>query len=129
MRLKRALEIAADRGESAGMEGAAETYREFPRAMDDLVQEPYWLSGEWAGQGLSELLGDLMSGVDDDDDAIMGAFETAASTAFWDELERVATLHTEDDDDDGDDDDDDDDDDGDDDDDDDDDDEERDGEA
>lgn len=78
------------------------------------VQEPGWLSGEWAGESVSELLGDLLwpctdrkhetpcqqpcaacaheCECDDKNDEIETAYEIAASEAFWTEVGRGAAL-------------------------------------
>ena len=74
---------AASRGEDAGV-SAASYY-----SADSVVTEaPEWLSGEWAGESIPELLGDLFDDEDGEDDsggveAIEDAYETAASDAFW----------------------------------------------
>lgn len=68
----------------------------------DAINEPSWLSGEWAGESIQELLGDLLwepefnPKTSDDDkhegknDEIETAYENAASLAFRAEVERSA---------------------------------------
>lgn len=56
---------------------------------DTGIQEPGWLSGEWAGESIAELLGDVLEQVRDDvHDDVETAYETAASEAFWHAIER-----------------------------------------
>jgi len=61
-----------------------------PEIMDRYTP-PSWLSGEWAGESMNELLS-----IDDDDDdpdaidEIAQIYEEAADEAYWHELERVA---------------------------------------
>lgn len=62
-------------------------------AVMDAYQPPSWLSGEWAGESISELLGDS-SGDCDRDDEIANIYEDAANMAYWNELERIARYHT-----------------------------------
>lgn len=50
----------------------------------DLISPPNWLSGEYAGESISELLGDDVT------DAQMTAYEEAADMAFWRMVERDA---------------------------------------
>lgn len=59
----------------------------------DAIAAPSWLSGEWAGESISEILGES-SGDDDRDDEIAGLYEQAADTAYYHEIERVARYHT-----------------------------------
>lgn len=58
-------------------------------ALDEVVTEPAWLSGEWAGESISELLPDLPED-EDRADEYMAIYEEAASNAFWREVERTA---------------------------------------
>ena len=56
---------------------------------------PSWLSGEWAGESIYELLGDLDGLPDWQRDAICDAFENAATLAYVAEVERSARYHVE----------------------------------
>lgn len=117
--IEEAIEEAMARGRRAGKNAASwcfdgntpeHTYRTIARqmeegdpALDDHIQTPEWLSGQWAGESISELLGDLLPGrndneqQDDDDDvtedAIMDAYCNAADEAFWAEIERTVNFH------------------------------------
>ena len=72
-----------------------ETYRAYVAGMcDDIDPEiafspPAWLSGEWAGESMTEILGES-SGNMDRDDEIASLYEEAADAAFSRELEKVA---------------------------------------
>lgn len=114
MTLEARIAEARTRGERAGKNAASwyfngETtnaqYRYVLRGIEDGDPEvldmfnPPDLSGQWAGESINELLGDLIQhggaeGYDEDDD-IMDAWESAASDAFWAEIERVCRLHVE----------------------------------
>ncbi len=112
MRTKDAVREAKRRGVKAGKARASwvfdgnttsQTYLDTlggiedgdPAVLDRLEWSP--LSGEWAGESVSELLGDLLDGKDDDaTDAITEAYDTAASDAYWHEIERVCRYHLED---------------------------------
>lgn len=63
-----------------------------PQVMD-AYSPPSWLSGEWAGESMNEILGDS-SGDDERDNEIANIYEDAANMAYWNELERVARYHT-----------------------------------
>lgn len=57
-------------------------------------QPPSWLSGEWAGESISELLGDAETQRDLDRlEDVEQAYSDAADVAYWRELERVAWYH------------------------------------
>lgn len=57
---------------------------------------PEWLSGEWAGESVAELLGECVNARDEERlDGVMEAYEAAADVAYWSELERVARFHVE----------------------------------
>jgi len=59
-------------------------------ALDGYVSPPNWLSGECAGESVSELLGDLLPENDPDgwkEDEILGAYCDAADVAFWHTVE------------------------------------------
>jgi hypothetical protein len=104
------IEQAAERGKDAGLAKASwvfdgntsqETYERFlegfedgdPEIMDSYAVSP--LSGEWAGESIPELLGDLINeGEEDDIQDILDAYEQAFDEAYWAELERVARFHT-----------------------------------
>ena len=61
-------------------------------ALDNHITTPEWLSGEFAGESIPELLGDLLPEEDDDSDAysaICDAYCEAADEAFWAEIERT----------------------------------------
>jgi hypothetical protein len=64
-------------------------------AIDSLVSEPNFLSGEWAGESVPELLGDLIEAFPDSQDEIMDQYEEAAREAFWHEVERKASVMVE----------------------------------
>lgn len=72
-----------------------ETYSNVLRMLDDGDPEIYdtfgvsWLSGEWAGESLSEIFGDLLTDTDADDE-MFAAYEDAADEAYWAEIECVA---------------------------------------
>lgn len=99
---------AKKEGRQAGLAAASwkfdgnttdETYRAFLQgsedgdpAVMDAYSPPSWLSGEWAGESISEILGES-SGDDERDDEIATIYEEAADTAYWRELERVARYH------------------------------------
>ena len=88
-----ATKRGAKMGEAAGMANARRMACE---DRDELA--PDWLSGEWAGESIPELLGDLLVAVEDrapdDEDAasdrayaaICEAFEIAADRAFYAEM-------------------------------------------
>lgn len=79
-----------------------ETYERFLKlwedgdpALSDMVGETNWLSGEWAGESIPELLGSCDNMRDEERlDDVCQAYEEAADRAFWKELERVARFHT-----------------------------------
>ena len=56
-----------------------------PEIMDAFSVSP--LSGEWAGESISEILGARTT------QAAMDAYEMAFQDAYWAELERVARYH------------------------------------
>ena len=75
-----------------------ETYRTFLKlydegALPDDYLAPYPLSGEWAGESITELLGDLLD--EEDNDGIMEAYEDGFQQGWWDELVNTATTMTE----------------------------------
>jgi hypothetical protein len=104
---------ARERGAEAGRSAASwafdgntpdETYHAFltgtdagdPETLDSFDYSP--LSGEWSGESITELLGDLLDGLDDEGEGwdVMAAYEDAALDAYWAELERIAHYHTDD---------------------------------
>lgn len=112
------IAAARARGEKAGKAAASwvfdgnttdETYRTTlqgiedgdPEVMDRLSYSP--LSGEWAGESITELFGDLMSHSWDDRtnemldelEALEDAYETAATAAYWDGIEATCRLQVE----------------------------------
>ena len=73
-----------------------EQYRAILEAIAECEFEvPSWLSGEWAGESIPELLGDLDGLPDWQRDAILETFETAATLAYVAEVERSARYHVE----------------------------------
>ena len=107
------IEDARSRGEEAGKAAASWAfadnqgdayYRLLRRLHDDgdprfdeYISEPGWLSGEHAGESISELLGDILDeatdyGYDIEQD-ILDAYEEGASDEFWSEVHRVIELH------------------------------------
>lgn len=52
-----------------------------PQGFEDYT--PEWLSGEWAGESIAELLGDLLTDDMDENDEIMDAYCDAADSAFY----------------------------------------------
>lgn len=95
---------AADRGKAAGtwvFDGntAHETYVSVLRMYDggdpqlyDIIEQPEWLSGEWAGESIPELIDDFDEMSDVEQSEAMDAYECAASQAFWDEVIRTASY-------------------------------------
>ena len=102
---EQAAEIAgAEAGRAAGtwvIDGTTteETARRILRGIDDgdpeiLDMQPAPLSGEYAGESVSEL--SERFGIPLDDDFVATAFETAYSEAYWAEVERAARYQVED---------------------------------
>lgn len=98
-------------GKQCGLDAAAwkfdgnttdETYRAFLKgyeegdpAVMDAYGAPNWLSGEWAGESMSELLGECDSIRDENRvDGVADAYCDAADKAYWAELVREARFHT-----------------------------------
>lgn len=78
-----------------------DTYRAFvdgrrdgdPKIVDQYAPRE-WLSGEWVGESVSELLGECENTRDEERASdVMDAYVEAADTAYWRELERVARYH------------------------------------
>ena len=70
-----------------------------PEIMDAYSVSP--LSGEWAGESIPELLGDLLDMVDESHRdsleihaEILNAYDDGFQTSYWEELERVARYQT-----------------------------------
>jgi hypothetical protein len=105
------IEEAAKRGAEAGtaagtwaIDGntSAETVARILQGIEDgdpevLDMQPAPLSGEWAGESIEELLGDLLPDNevqpamhDDRYDALLDAYEGAFGEAYWAEVERSA---------------------------------------
>ena len=87
MTAREAIAEARARGDAAGITRA--------EGVDDPRNAPDWspLSGEWAGESIPELLGDLMEetgAIDAEDDglysALCDAYEEAALEAYYDLL-------------------------------------------
>lgn len=110
------LDDARERGAKAGHAAATwaldgntsdATYRALVAGWEDgdpaVLNQYDWspLSGQWAGESIPELLGDLLSelgdGREDADldnvEQVQDAYESAALDAYWDELTRVARFH------------------------------------
>lgn len=63
-----------------------------PEVMDQYTP-PSWLSGEWAGESISELLGEAETTRElDRMEDVETAYEDAAEQAYWSELERAASY-------------------------------------
>lgn len=108
MRIRERMAEAKRRGRDAGQNAASwvfdgntseMTYTKVNQLMDDgdpsiddVVREPNWLSGEWAGESISELLGDLLRGDEYHDEDIMEAYANAASSKFWHDVEANAAA-------------------------------------
>ena len=105
--MKTILQQATDRGTTDGKAKASwafdgntteATYKRFlqgfedgdPEIMDAYDVSP--LSGEWSGESITELLGDLIEEDEDSEEDILDAYETAFQDAYWNELQRVANL-------------------------------------
>lgn len=106
-----AHDLGTERGKAAAswvFDGntSTETYANFLRLDDDGDPALYdtfgptsgWLSGEFADAPTPRTLAEDLGISQDDDVAMDDAFSTyedAADAAYWAELRRVATLHTE----------------------------------
>lgn len=106
MRMREAIRQAKARGHALGHARASwvfdgnttdDTYRSIlegidlgdPKVMDALDYSP--LSGEWAGESIPEMLGDLIEGHDAGKVGVISdTFEQSARDAYWHEIERVA---------------------------------------
>lgn len=113
MRQRERIAEAKRRGKRAGLAAASwvfdgntkqstrDAVAEAIREGDDLagfgIEEPGWLSGEWAGESPAELLDGLLKPASDDETdgnfEVMEAYETAASEAWHREVERTANLN------------------------------------
>ncbi len=76
------------------------TYRAYLEARDEggmilnAFEPPSWLSGEWAGESMNELLGECENARDEErQDDVASAYEDAAERAYWAELDRTARYH------------------------------------
>lgn len=100
---REARKMGRERGLAAAswaMDGnwSDEAYRTWLRRFEDgdprieeMTPTPSWLSGEWAGESISEILGEADSKRDLDRlGDVEDAYSEAADTAYWRELERVA---------------------------------------
>jgi len=58
------------------------------------LSPPNWLSGEWAGESMTELLALTGDERADDIDDMASHFEEVADNAYWLEIERVCFFHT-----------------------------------
>ena len=77
------------------------TYAMFLKTYDegdlpDNYLAPSPLSGEWAGESIKELLGDLLTGNDEDDQAILEIYEAGFMDAWYDNLITTAKYMTQD---------------------------------
>ena len=91
--------LASDMGKSAGRGVMVGVSADYMRAMLHegaplMVESPSWLSGEWSGESMTELL--ALTGDEDpnDIDDMASHFEEVAGSAYWSEVERVCLLHT-----------------------------------
>ena len=109
MTLECAIAEATSRGSRAGKSAASwcfdgnttqTTYRRMAQmiedgdpALDNHITTPEWLSGQWAGESIPELLGDILPEEEDEDgeqhNEIYDAYCNAADEAFWAEIERT----------------------------------------
>lgn len=103
MTLEERIVEAAERGTSAGRNNAL--------VVTDCISSsgftvllnrgevdcPEWLSGEYAGQSIQELLGDLIDedaeDVGEQSEALCDAYEEAASDEFWSVCHKYAQRH------------------------------------
>lgn len=77
------------------------TYRAFLKGCEegdplvlDAYAPPSWLSGEWSGESMNDILGEPENARDEArQDDVAAAYEEAADRAYWRELERVALFH------------------------------------
>jgi hypothetical protein len=60
----------------------------------ETLSPPSWLSGEWAGESMAEILALTGDENDDDVDDMASHFEEVADSAYWSEIERVCLFHT-----------------------------------
>lgn len=79
-----------------------ETYRMFLKSydegtLDEAYLAPYPLSGEWAGESITELLGDLLTGNEDSDLEVMDYYEVGFVNAWYDNLITTAKYMTQED--------------------------------
>lgn len=106
-RIDELIEEARERGRDAGEtaatwvsadseEGARrllQLMRDGDPLIDSYIQAPRWLSGEWAGESVDDILGDLLEELheepdgEDAEDDLLNAYEEAANTAFWENAE------------------------------------------
>lgn len=78
---------AATRGYDRGINAAEEfiaSWSDYGDMGNRDAEPPSWLSGEWAGESISELLGDLIEKDPDSEDEICDAYEDAADEAYYD---------------------------------------------
>lgn len=106
MRTREAIREAKERGRQAGKNAASwafdgntpddaieHVYDALQAGDDTGIETPSWLSGEWAGASVSELLGDVLEATPEDShDDVMLAYEEAADAAFWEAIERDVTA-------------------------------------
>ena len=102
---------AKQAGRQAGLNAASwkfdgntttETYKRFLEGYDagdpevmDAFCPPSWLSGEWAGESMNEILGEPQNERDENrQDDVAQTYEDAADQADWAELVRVARYQT-----------------------------------
>lgn len=99
MRTREAMREAIARGRSAGRNAASwhsfngYTVPQVEKALEDVyavAECPSWLSGEWAGESMRELIGDILDETQEyAHDDVMEAYEQAATDAFYQEIERI----------------------------------------
>lgn len=66
----------------------------YDAAILDTFRPPSWLSGEWAGESIPELLGQAETARELDRlEGVESAYEQAAEHAYWHELELTARAN------------------------------------
>ena len=91
--------LASNMGTSAGRGVMVGVSADYMRAMLHegaplMVESPSWLSGEWSGESMTELLALTGDENPSDIDDMLTHFEEVADSAYWFEIERACLLHT-----------------------------------
>lgn len=96
--------LASDMGKSAATWVSPNDEQEAGRILEglndcdpeilDALSPRSWLSGEWAGESMAELLSLDGDEAPDDIDDMAKHFEEVADSAYWSEIERVCLVHT-----------------------------------